>query len=77
MSSKSKRAIKNAYIAAKVPKVVKDALDHMARKDGMSRASFIEYLIRREAKRRKVAIQVEDEDEPEPRNGSGYILIVL
>jgi hypothetical protein len=53
-----------------VPKVVKDALDYMAYKDGMSRAGFIEYLIRREAERRQVVIQVEDEDDPEPRKAA-------
>jgi hypothetical protein len=36
----------------------------------MSRASFIEYLIRREAERRQVVIQVEDEDDPEPRKAA-------
>jgi hypothetical protein len=72
MSSKrsSKRSVKTAPIGTKVPKVVKDALDYMAYKDGMSRASFIEYLIRREAERRQVVIQVEDEDDPEPRKAA-------
>jgi hypothetical protein len=58
MSSKSKRAIKNAYIAAKVPTVVRDALDRMARKSGMSRAAYIEHLIRRQAERQKIKIEV-------------------
>jgi hypothetical protein len=66
----SKRSVKTAPIGTKVPKVVKDALDYMAYKDGMSRASFIEYLIRREAERRQVVIQVEDEDDPEPRKAA-------
>jgi len=72
MSSKrsSKRSVKTAPIGTKVPKVVKDALDYMAYKDGMSRASFIENLIRREAERRQVVIQVEDEDDPEPRKAA-------
>jgi hypothetical protein len=66
----SKRSVKTAPIGTKVPKVVKDALDYMAYKDGMSRASFIEYLIRREAERRQVVIQAEDEDDPEPRKAA-------
>jgi hypothetical protein len=66
----SKRSVKTAPIGTKVPKVVKDALDYMAYKDGMSRAGFIEYLIRREAERRQVVIQVEDEDDPEPRKAA-------
>jgi predicted transcriptional regulator len=57
---------KDAQIAARVPTVVKKALDRMARKSGMSRAAFIENLIRREAERQGVQIQVEDEDDEGP-----------
>jgi hypothetical protein len=65
MSSRKsgKRTIKTASIGTKVPLVVKDALDFMSHKDGMSRASFIEHLIRREAARRKIKIEVKEDDE--------------
>jgi hypothetical protein len=43
--------------------VVKNALDRMARKSGMSRAAFLEALIRREANRQKIKIEVEEDDE--------------
>ena len=60
-----KRALKNTQIAARVPPVVRDVLDRMAHKSGMSRAAYIEHLIRREADRQKIKIEVEeDEDEP-------------
>jgi predicted transcriptional regulator len=58
-----KRALKNTQIAARVPPVVRDALDHMARKSGMSRAAYIEHLIRREAERQKIKVEVEEDDE--------------
>jgi hypothetical protein len=58
-----KRLSKDAQIAARVPTVVKKALDRMARKSGMSRAAYIEHLIRREADRQKIKIEVEEDDE--------------
>jgi predicted HicB family RNase H-like nuclease len=58
-----KRLSKDAQIAARVPTVVKKALDRMAHKSGMSRAAYIEHLICREAERQKVKIEVEEDDE--------------
>jgi hypothetical protein len=40
-------------------------LDRMAIKPGMSRAAFLETLIRREAARQKMKIEVEEDDEPD------------
>jgi hypothetical protein len=37
----------------------------MARKSGMSRSAYIEHLIRREADRQKIKIEVEEDDEPD------------
>jgi predicted transcriptional regulator len=65
MMSSSKRALKDMQIAARVPLVVKDVLDRMARKSGMSRSAYIEHLIRREADRQKIKIEVEEADEPD------------
>jgi hypothetical protein len=59
----SKRRAKDTQVAARVPMVVKNALDRMARKSGMSRAAFLEALIRREANRQKIKIEVEEDDE--------------
>ena len=43
--------------------MVKKAHNRMARKSGMSRAAYIEHLIRREADRQKIKIEVEEDDE--------------
>ncbi|HKF93356.1 MAG TPA: hypothetical protein VKB53_11850 [Gammaproteobacteria bacterium] len=61
----SKRRAKDTQVAARVPMVVKNVLDRMAIKAGMSRAAFLETLIRREAARQKMKIEVEEDDEPD------------
>jgi predicted transcriptional regulator len=65
MSSRKtlKRLSKDTQVTARVPTAVKTALDRLARKNGMSRAAFVEHLIRREVEREGMRITVEDEDE--------------
>lgn len=57
----SKRYAKDAQIAARVSVAVKDVAQEMAAEDGMSLASFLEYLVRKEAERRKKVIKVSKE----------------
>lgn len=57
----SKRYAKDAQIAARVSAVVKEVAQEMAAEDGMSLASFLEYLVRKEAERRKKVIKVSKE----------------
>lgn len=59
----SKRYAKDRQIAARVSTAVKDVAQEMAAEDGMSLASFVEYLIRKEAERRKKPIKVVREGE--------------
>lgn len=59
----SKRYAKDKQIAARVSAAVKDVAQEMAIDDGMSLASFVEYLIRKEAERRKKPIKVVREGE--------------
>ena len=64
-SRKTLKRLKDTQVTARVPTAVKTALDRLARKNGMSRAAFVEHLIRRKAEREGMRITVEDEDEPD------------
>lgn len=52
----NKRQTKSAYMAARIPPMVKQAAESMAQSDGRSLASFLETLVREEAKRRGIPI---------------------